>query len=42
MLLVSLADKVHNPRSIARDYKDTGEDLWSRFFASREQTLWYS
>ena len=41
VLLVSLADKVHNLRSILRDYQDLGESLWDRFTASREETLWY-
>ena len=27
---VSLADKLHNARSIARDYKQLGEQLWER------------
>jgi (p)ppGpp synthase/HD superfamily hydrolase len=41
VLLVSLADKVHNLRSIARDYQELGESLWERFTASRDETLWY-
>jgi (p)ppGpp synthase/HD superfamily hydrolase len=38
---ISLADKVHNARSILRDHRITGEGVWSRFSASREDTLWY-
>lgn len=39
--LVSLADKVHNVRSLVTDYRRFGETLWDRFTASRKQTLWY-
>ena len=39
--LVSAADKLHNARSLVRDYELVGEDLWSRFTADRDQTLWY-
>jgi (p)ppGpp synthase/HD superfamily hydrolase len=40
-LLVSLADKVHNVRSLAFEYRRVGDRLWERFTASQEQTLWY-
>jgi (p)ppGpp synthase/HD superfamily hydrolase len=30
-LRVSLADKLHNARSILTDYRTVGDDLWSRF-----------
>ncbi|HWI70651.1 MAG TPA: HD domain-containing protein, partial [Baekduia sp.] len=30
-LRVSLADKVHNARSILLDYRTLGDDLWARF-----------
>lgn len=40
-LLVSLADKVHNVRSLAFEYRRVGDLLWERFTASQEQTLWY-
>lgn len=40
-LLVSLADKVHNARSLAFEYRRVGDDLWQRFSASQEQTMWY-
>ncbi len=39
--LVSLADKLHNARSILNDYRREGESLWSRFNGKREGTLWY-
>jgi (p)ppGpp synthase/HD superfamily hydrolase len=31
VLRVALADKVHNARSIVRDYREEGQDLWVRF-----------
>jgi (p)ppGpp synthase/HD superfamily hydrolase len=42
-LRVSLADKVHNARSILCDLRkpDVGESVWSRFSQPRELTLWY-
>lgn len=39
--LVSAADKLHNARSILADYREIGEALWSRFRATRDETLWY-
>ena len=39
--LVSAADKLHNVRSIIRDYRDHGEDIWDRFQGRRDGTLWY-
>lgn len=38
---VSCADKLHNARSILRDYRALGERLWDRFTASGDETLWY-
>jgi (p)ppGpp synthase/HD superfamily hydrolase len=38
---VSSADKLHNARSILTDYRVIGDELWSRFTASKEETLWY-
>jgi (p)ppGpp synthase/HD superfamily hydrolase len=42
VLRVSLADKVHNARSLVRDYRREGDQLWERF---EEKTaadqLWY-
>jgi HD domain len=42
VLRVALADKVHNARSIVRDYREEGHRLWERFTqkTAREQ-LWY-
>jgi len=42
VLRVALADKVHNARSIVRDYREEGHTLWERFTqkTAREQ-LWY-
>lgn len=40
-LLVSLADKVHNARSLASDLSVHGDALWDRFHASSEQSHWY-
>ena len=42
VLRVSLADKVHNARSIVRDYRESGNALWERFTqkTARDQ-LWY-
>jgi (p)ppGpp synthase/HD superfamily hydrolase len=39
--LVSVADKLHNARSILADYRDIGEPIWQRFQGKREGTLWY-
>ena len=38
---VSCADKLHNARSMVRDYRLVGERLWDRFSASAEDNLWY-
>ena len=42
ILRVALADKVHNARSIVRDYREEGHVLWERFTqkTARHQ-LWY-
>lgn len=42
ILRVSLADKVHNARSIVRDYRASGSPLWERFTQKTAgQQLWY-
>lgn len=41
VLLVSAADKLHNVRSIASDYRKIGEAVWARFTGGRDGTLWY-
>ncbi len=41
VFLVSMADKVHNLRSILEDYRHIGDRLWERFTGRRDGTLWY-
>lgn len=41
VLLVSIADKLHNSLSILRDYRKIGAALWSRFNAEQADILWY-
>jgi (p)ppGpp synthase/HD superfamily hydrolase len=41
VLLVSAADKLHNARAILSDYRKSGNKLWRRFHADRDQILWY-
>ena len=41
VLRVSIADKVHNARSIATDQDRLGEELWKRFSSSSEESHWY-
>lgn len=41
VLRVSLADKLHNLRSIAVDHAVRGESLWDRFNAGQKQQEWY-
>jgi len=38
---VSLADKLHNARSILRDLDSFGDSVWERFNGGKEGTLWY-
>ncbi len=38
---VSLADKLHNARSILRDLECMGNSVWGRFNGGKEGTLWY-
>jgi len=38
---VSLADKLHNARSILRDLGQDGDDVWKRFTGGRDGSLWY-
>lgn len=40
-LRVSLADKLHNARSILYDLRVHGDSVWERFAGRREGTLWY-
>lgn len=39
--LVSLADKVHNARTILADHARMGEEIWGRFKGGKDGTLWY-
>ncbi len=39
--LVSLADKLHNARSILCDLRNSGNHTWQRFKGGKEGTLWY-
>jgi (p)ppGpp synthase/HD superfamily hydrolase len=39
--LIMLADKVHNARSILADHARVGPEVWDRFSAPRERTMWY-
>jgi GTP pyrophosphokinase len=41
VILVSLADKLHNAQSILRDYRLVGEKVWERFNGGKDGTLWY-
>jgi (p)ppGpp synthase/HD superfamily hydrolase len=38
---VSLADKVHNARTILADYRAVGEAVWQRFSAGGDDQIWY-
>ena len=40
-LLVSCADKLHNARSILFDFDRIGDQIWERFTASKDETVWY-
>ncbi len=41
VLKVSLADKLHNARSILTDLQADGEAVWDRFNAGRSDQAWY-
>ena len=41
VLRVSIADKVHNARSIATDQDQLGAELWTRFSSTSEESRWY-
>ena len=38
---VSLADKLHNARSIVADWEQEGEKVWQKFKGGKEGTLWF-
>lgn len=39
--LMIAADKISNLRSMAADYKVTGDHLWKRFHATKQEIAWY-
>ena len=39
--IVSLADKVHNARTVLLDYIEIGDSVFLRFTAGKEGTMWY-
>ncbi len=39
--LVSASDKLHNARAIVHNLREEGEEVWSRFKAGKEGSLWY-
>src|SRR5512139_2838259 len=41
VLLVSLADKIHNAGSILRDLRNEGDSVWLRFTGGKDGSLWY-
>ena len=41
VLRITLADTLHNSRSIYSDLRQIGPQLWSRFKGGRDGTLWY-
>jgi (p)ppGpp synthase/HD superfamily hydrolase len=41
VLRVSLADKLHNARSILADLYRVGETVWDKFKGGKEGTMWY-
>ncbi len=40
-LMVNAADKMHNLKSIIRNYEKQGEKLWTKFNAPPEKKYWY-
>ena len=41
VLLVSMADKLANVRSIITDFRAVGDQVWERFRGKKSGTLWY-
>jgi (p)ppGpp synthase/HD superfamily hydrolase len=41
VIRISLADKLHNARSIDRDLQQIGELVWEKFNGGKEGTAWY-
>jgi (p)ppGpp synthase/HD superfamily hydrolase len=41
VLMVAAADKLVNARSVMKDYRQAGEEVWNRFNAGKPDQLWY-
>ncbi len=41
VILVSIADKLHNASSVLRDYEQKGDLVWERFKGGKSGTLWH-
>jgi len=41
IMMLCLADKLANLRSIAREYQMFGDEVWNRFSAGKEKRAWY-
>ncbi len=41
VLRVTIADKLHNIRSLLADYERMGDRIWSRFGGGKVGTIWY-
>jgi len=39
--LVSASDKLYNARAILSDYRQIGDQVWTRFTSGKDATLWY-
>jgi (p)ppGpp synthase/HD superfamily hydrolase len=39
--LIAAADKLHNARSVLRDFGLIGDEIWKRFTAGKGESLWY-
>lgn len=40
--LIIAADKLHNTRTLTREYREHGDAIWQRFKGGRDGTLWFS
>lgn len=41
IVVVSAADKLHNLRSIEKDWKEIGESVWSVFSVEKKESIWF-
>ncbi len=41
VVMVSAADKLSNARAVLKDYREIGEQVWSRFNAGKSDQIWY-